>query len=136
MRPFTRPHYNDGNYLEVGPGFLELCLQLHGLVVEDRELRLQAFVLRRFNDHVLWQSRQLHLEALNLFQATLVVLVGRLLQIMGETSEMPFQNLSVIMRLLDVSKSSNFLLPPFRKKKRVDFNHLLLENYCVLWIIV
>ena len=39
--------------------FLQLCLDLHALVVEDTELRLKTLVLGRFNNHFLGQSRQL-----------------------------------------------------------------------------
>lgn len=39
--------------------FVELSFDLHALVVQDGELWLQTLVLRRLNDHALWQHRQL-----------------------------------------------------------------------------
>ena len=62
------------------PRFLQLCLELHGFVVEHRELRLKTLVLSRLHDDVLGQSRQLHLETFDLLQAILVVLVRCLLR--------------------------------------------------------
>lgn len=46
-----------------GPGLVQLCFHLQALAVQQRELRLQHFVLQRFLHSFLGQAPQRHLQA-------------------------------------------------------------------------